>query len=247
MKSVKVTLLLLLMALGFTNVSFAQPEDEYNDLMFLLVDQKYEKLLYKAEGYIEDEETRRDALPYLYTSMAYYEMSKLEEFDEEYPRAFKDAVKYCVKYRKKDKSGFYVADNAEYIDDLKKQVYEIADNYYNQGKASKAKSYYKYLVGMDPSDYGAWLLKGVVEAELNMKTEAEMSFEQGVNGVENLESTVEYWDGKLMLLKMGIISYSNYLVSNGRVGEAKTMMEKGNEFLGDDNEFKIAYDDIMRA
>ena len=100
---------------------------------------------------------------------------------------------------------------------------------------------------MDPADYGAWLLKGVVEMELNMKTEAEISFENGVNGVENLETTVDYWDGQLMLLKMGLISYSNYLVENGRVSEAKTIMEKGNEFLSDDNEFKMAYDDVMRA
>ena len=203
--------------------------------------------LYKSMGYIEDEETRRDPLPYLYTSMCYYEMSKLEEYDEEFPRAFKDAVKYCVKYRKKDASGFYVAENAEYIDDLKRQTYEVAENYYQIGKVSKAKSFYKYLVGMDPGDYGAWLLKGVTEAKLNMTADAKISFETGIKGIENIENTDDYWEGKLMLLKMGIISYSGYLEEKGQVNEAKELMALGYNFLKDDNEYKMAYDDIMRS
>lgn len=247
MKQFRVLLLIIVGILAFQNTSYAQPEDEYTDLLFLLVDAKYDKLLYKSMGYIEDEETRRDALPYLYTSMCYFEMSKLEMYDEEFPRAFKDAVKYCVKYRKKDKSGFYVADNAEYIDDLKRQTFEVADNYHQSGKISKAKSYYKYLVGMDPSDWGSWLLKGVSESELNMKAEAKLSIEAAIKGIESTESIEDYWQGQELLLKMGIISYSEYLRDNGKIDEAKEMMTLGYEFLKDDNEFKMVYDDIMRA
>jgi len=249
MKYFKVLLFILIGILAFQKTSYAQPEDEYNDLLFLLVDAKYDKLLYKSMGYIEDEETRRDPLPYLYTSMCYYEMAKLEEYDEEFPRAFKDAVKYCVKYRKKDKSGFYVEENAEYIDDLKRLTYEVADNYYQSGKVSKAKSYYKYLVGIDPSDWGSWLLKGVAESQLNMNAEAKISLETGLKGIESIESESvdDYWQGQLMLLKMGIISYSEYLKDNGKVREAKELMALGYEYLQDDNEYKIAYDDIMRA
>ena len=247
MKSIKVLLLFLVGILAFQSTSIAQPDDEYNDLLFLLVDAKYDKLLYKSMSYIEDEETRRDPLPYLYISMCYYEMSKLEEYDEEFPRAFKDAVKYCVKYRKKDASGFYVAENAEYIDDLKIQTYEIAENYFQINKVSKAKSYYKYLVGMDPGDWGSWLLKGVTEASLNMKSESKISFSNGMKGIENLENIDDYWEGQVMLLKMGIISYSEYLKENGKINEAKQLMALGYEFLKDDNEYKIVYDDIMRA
>ena len=247
MKTFKLVLSFIVGILLFQNVSIAQPDDDYNDLLFYLVDGKYDKCLYKSMDYIEDEETRRDALPYLYTSMCYYEMSKLEEYDEEFPRAFKDAVKYCVKYRKKDVSGFYVAENVEYIDDLKRQTYEVADNYYQIGKISKAKSYYKYLVGMDPGDWGAWLLKGVTEANLNMKSESTISFETGLKGIESIESIDDYWEGQEMLLKVGIISYSSYLKDQGKVNEAKDVMGLGYNFLKDDNEYKMAYDDIMRS
>ncbi len=247
MKNFKVLLFILVGILAFQKVSYTQPDDEYNDLLFLLVDEKYDKLLYKSMGYIEDEDTRRDPLPYLYTSMCYFEMSKMEEYDEEFPRAFKDAVKYCVKYRKKDKSGFYVEDNAEYIDDLKRQTFEVADNYYQINKISKAKSYYKYLVGMDPNDWGSWLLKGVSESELNMTADAKISIETAMKGIESIESVDDYWQGQLLLLKMGIINYSEYLKNNGKVNEAKDLMTTGYNFLKDDNEYKIAYDEIMRA
>jgi len=247
MKLIKSFLFILVLTLSFQHVAKAQPDDEYNDLLFLLVDAKYDKLLYKSMGYIEDEDTRKDPLPYLYTSMCYFEMSKLEEYDEEFPRAFKDAVKYCVKYRKKDASGFYVEENAEYIDDLKLQTFEIADNYSQIGKASKAKSFYKDLVGIDPNDWGAWLLKGVSESELNMTADAKISLETGVKGIESVESIDSYLRGQRTLFKMGIISYGEYLKESGKLSEAKEIMGIGNKFLKDDNEFKIAYDAIMRG
>lgn len=225
----------------------AQPDDEYNDLLFLLIEENYDKCLYKGMDYIEDDETRRDPLPYLYISMCYYQMSQLEEYDEEFPRAFKDAVKYCVKYRKKDQVGFYVADNIEYIDKLKVQTFEEADNYYQIGKVSKAKSYFKYLVGMDPNDWGSWLLKGVTEAQLNMTADAKISLETAIKGLENTENIDDYWEGQTLLLKEGLIYYSAYLIEKGQVNEAKELMALGYEFLQNDNEYKIAYDEVMRA
>jgi tetratricopeptide (TPR) repeat protein len=243
----KIIVLIFIGLFSFQINGIAQPDDEYNDLLFYLVDGKYDKLLYKSMDYIQDDETRRDALPYLYTSMCYFEMSQLDEYDEEFPRAFKDAVKYCVKYRKKDKSGFYVADNIEYIDNLKKLTFEVADNYYQIGKTSKAKSYYKYLVGMDPNDWGAWFLKGVSESKLNMTADSKISIETAMNGLESIESIDDYWEGQTLLLKQGIIYYSEYLKENGKIVEAKELMTLGYNFLKDDNEFKIAYDDIMRG
>lgn len=247
MKHVKILIVFFIGVFAFQSSGLAQPDDDYNDLLFLLVDEKYDKLLYKSMSYIEDDETRRDPLPYLYTSMCYYEMAQLEMYDEEFPRAFKDAIKYCVKYRKKDVSGFYVEDNVEYIDNLKRQTFEVADNYYQTGKYSKAKSYYKYLVGMDPSDWGAWFLRGVSESQLNMKSEAKISIETAMKGLESTESIDDYWEGQVVLLKEGLINYSKYLVDTGKVNEAKEVMALGYNFLKDDNEYKIAYDDIMRA
>ena len=42
--------------------SFAQ-NHVYEDLLVMYVDEQYEKCLYKADRYIEKDETRRDPLP----------------------------------------------------------------------------------------------------------------------------------------------------------------------------------------
>ena len=71
----------------------AVAQGDYNDLLELLVDEEYEKLLYKAEKYTLSDKTKKDALPYVYMSMAYYEISKRDEFAEKYPKAFKESLK----------------------------------------------------------------------------------------------------------------------------------------------------------
>ena len=75
----------------------------YEDLLVLFVDEKYEKCIYKAEGYTQGDDTKKDALPFLYVSMCLFEMSKQEKYNADYPKASRDAIKWAEKYRKKDK------------------------------------------------------------------------------------------------------------------------------------------------
>ena len=51
--------------------SFAQ--SDYNDLLLMYVDEKYERCLYKAEKYTLDEKTKKEPLPYLFMSMSYFQ------------------------------------------------------------------------------------------------------------------------------------------------------------------------------
>src|SRR6056297_116367 len=77
-------------------------EEEFDDLLILYVDGDYEKLINKAEKYSDDDDTRRDPRPYLYLAKAYYGMSKDEKYAEEYPRAFRDALKYAARYARSE-------------------------------------------------------------------------------------------------------------------------------------------------
>ena len=87
--------LLVIMALAYT-LSGVSQKGVYEDLLVMYVDEKYEKCLGKAESYTLKESTRKDPLPYLYMSMCFFEMSKLEKFDEDYPKAFRSSLKYAV-------------------------------------------------------------------------------------------------------------------------------------------------------
>ena len=246
---------LRIMLLFFAGLLFLKPDvsgqsqKDLDKMLFYYVDGKYEKLLDLAMKYVENDKTRRNPIPYLYVSKAYYEMSKLEEYDEDYPRAFRDAVKYAVKYRKKDKAGEYVAENEEYFDQLRVQVFEMADNYYSIGKYSKAKTWYKYLTGMDPQDWGAWFLRGVVEMRLNMRSDAATSIQTAIDGLGGLDQATfdNYMEGKAEVLKRGIITYVEYMKELGKMTEAKEVIGLGYEYFKEDNEYKMTYDEIMRA
>ena len=248
MKNLFITIIVSIFTLGSTETILSQTEKDLDKMLFYYVDGEYERLLDKAIAFTEDEDTRRNPVPYIYVSKAYFEMSKIEEYDEDYPRAYRDAVKYAAKFTKKDKEGEFKAENEEYIDGLKIQTFELADNYYQIANYSKAKRYFKYLVGMDPEDWGAWFLKGVNEVQINMKSDSEISLKNAMDGLSSLEKDeVElYFPGKIMLLKKGILYYAEYLRDNGKTGEAKEVIELGYTFFEDDNEYKINYDDYTR-
>jgi tetratricopeptide (TPR) repeat protein len=249
MRYLKITMIVLISIFNIQKSGFSQSEKDMDKMLFYYVDEEYEKLLKMAIKYTQDEDTRRNPVPYIYVSQAYYEMSKIEEFDESYPRAYRDAVKYAVKFTKKDKTGEFKGDNAEYIDGLKIQTFELADNYYQVGKYSKAKTYDKYLTGMDPEDWGSWFLKGVTEMRLNMRTDSGESIKTAINGLSALdkEQVENYLPGQLMILKKGIIAYSEYMKDLGKMSESKEVINLGYPYFENDNEYKITYDDIMRG
>jgi tetratricopeptide (TPR) repeat protein len=249
MKSLKLTLFIIISLFIFQKTGLSQSEKDMDKMLFYYVDEKYEKLLDMAMGFVENDKTRRNPVPYIYVSRAYYEMSKIEEYDEIYPRAYRESVKYAVKFRKKDKTGEYIEENAEYVDILKMQTFELADSYYQTEKYSKAKTYFKYLTGMDPEDWGSWFLRGVTESRLNMRSESEISLKNAIDGLSSIDADIvdTYLPGELMLLKKGILSYSEFMKERGKMAEAKEIIAMGYPYFEEDNEYKISYDDLMRG
>jgi len=83
--------LLLLFVVGAIFKADAQPP-MYDDLLIYYADANYEKLLAKADKYIGNPKTKKDALPYLYSAMGNFEMSKDQKYDDDFPKAFNNAV-----------------------------------------------------------------------------------------------------------------------------------------------------------
>jgi hypothetical protein len=93
--------LLLLLTFEWNN-AVAQ-ENKYMDILVMLVDEEYEKCVKKCEKLIDNDATKKEPLPYLYLSMAYYEMSKDNKYIDEYPKAFFRSLSTLIKYRRIDK------------------------------------------------------------------------------------------------------------------------------------------------
>ena len=150
----------------------AQTDNDYKDLLTLFVGEKYEKCLYKAEDYTLDEKAKKDALPYLFMSRCFYEMSKRDEFKEKYPNAFKDAMKYISKYGSKDKEKKYLAEYEDLFAQIRGAAIAEAETMMDTQKYSKAKQLYDQLLDIDPNDAGAQLMMGVVFNYMKAKKEA---------------------------------------------------------------------------
>ncbi len=233
--------ILLLAIFSGSIVAFAQKN--YEDLMNLQVDEKFEKLLYKAEKYTLNDKTKKDALPYLFMSIGYFEISKLAEFSEDYPKAFTSALKYAVKYKKKDKGLEFFDEYKDYFEELRKATTQEADALYDQEKYSKVKSLCKYLVKIDDKDIGAHLLNGLCLERMKYKKEAIEAFQKAkelleAGGIDDL--TPE----QTKLLKLALVNVGEYYAEIGKSSEAKEYMEFGLEKFGDDNYFMSTYDNL---
>ena len=230
------TLFLLFITLG------GMAQEEYDDLLNLLIDEKYEKLVYKAEKYTVNDKTKRDPLPYLYMSIGFFEISKISEFDEDYPKAFKNALKYAAKYKKKDKESEHFDDHTEYFDDLRKAAIIEAETFNDMEKYAKSKAYYKNLYQLDDQDAGAYIYSGVVLERMKAGKEAEVLYELAQEVLEGGCSGLT--DTQMEYLKTGLIWMADYYAENGRGSEAKDWMELGMEFFEEDKEYKVTYNNL---
>lgn len=215
-------------------------EDEFQDLRVLYMDQKYEKLISKAEGYVAKDKTRKSPEPFLYLSKAYFEISQLEEYNAKFPpeKAFRDALKWASKYRRKDKEGDIYDENDFYFNELKKAAAEEAAGLMSDQKYSRAKRYYSGITSFDPDDAGAWLMQGYCEVEMRSMQEAKLTFQQAgrvmqtVN-YEKLNST----ERKLLL--SGVTNYSDYLIEQGMRDSARTTLDLVKPALDGDTEYEM--------
>ncbi len=216
----------------------------YEDLLVLYVDEKYDKCLMKAENYTENDATRKDPLPYLYMSMALFEMSKREEYQEDYPKAARDALKYAEKYRKKDKDNEFFRNYEDYWAELNTMAMEEAEFYFQDAKWSKARQTYDYMIGYYPENAGAWGMLAVSQFKYNQSREAEESlvkFEEAYAALGDLERLPQ--DQK-KLLKMALINLSIHQAENGMRSKAIATIEKGKDLFMDDPEFKLQYEEL---
>ena len=121
-------------------------EKDLNQLLVWFVDGKYEKVLYKAIRYTEDDEQKKHPMPYLYMAKAYLGIHNSDDADlrEAYEvdkmKALKNALKYAGKFVKKDKEQEYIFQEQEYIEELRKETIIAAETEMDNGKFTKAKS-----------------------------------------------------------------------------------------------------------
>jgi len=176
--------------------SFAQKTKKVDDLTFLYVDEKYDKVVYKGEGLMQDSDYRRHPLIYIYTSMSYYEMSKLPgkfsvgERDSEFPKPLKMAQKYLYKFVKADAKAQKYYDN-NWFDDFKEYYITLADTsnklaqyLFLNDDYRKAASVYKYTAKAVPSDPVLLLWQSICEVKSKNTVEGKKNMIEALKQID---------------------------------------------------------------
>ena len=217
----------------------------YEDLLVLYVDEKYEKCMEKALTYTENDATKKDALPFLYVSMCNYEMSKLEKFAADYPKAGRDALKWAEKYRKKDKEKEFFGNYEDYWSSLNTMAAETGENLIDDPKGlSKAKANFDAMTGYYPENPGPWMMLAIVQYKSNLNKEGDLSmvgFDKAMAEAGDIKTLPK---DQQKLLKNALIRYADFMVAKGDRTKARKYAEMGKEAFMEEPDFKGMWDSL---
>lgn len=240
MKLLATTIFLILAIFTSTNLQ-GQSNNDYMDLLVLYVDGDYEKCLKKADKYMDKDETKKDPLPYLYTAMSFYEMSRDHKYVEDYPNAYRQCLSYLSRYRKKDKTYQFKKDAEPFIEKIKFEVAEQIDNYELGGTEKdyrKSKSLLKKLKKIDPEDIGVQILLGVHYIKAKDKSSGKAEIKEAFENIEEDYSDINFNEmtaSQQYYFKEAMIAYYHYRSKN-YPEEAKEFLFLGKQFYSPKNE-----------
>jgi uncharacterized protein (UPF0335 family) len=246
--------MILLFSAPLTNIA-----QEYGDLLSLLVSEEYEKVIKKASKYIDSDKTKKDPLPYLYFSEAMYRMSLDNKYKMDYPKAFKTALSYAAKFRKKDKTNAYAEEAVDYIEELKLVIAEEVENYMDENSPKgfkKALNLMKKVVQFSPEDKGAAVTRAILEVYTGNKSEGRKMIAaawkevqvigKDGNQFEDLTEQTQY------NLRFALMRYALYMKKTD-LGKAQAIIGFGHQYFYIENEdyqkeytedYKLLYDEI---
>ncbi len=237
---------LLLFVLGFSTTADAQPP-MYDDLLIYFADGDYEKLVGKAQKYIGSDKTKNDALPYLYSAKGNFEMSKDQKYDEDFPKAFNNAIGMAGKAIKKDKDGSMFADNLPFYTDLKTSVVEEIRNMVDVGDYSRLRGTVMKLQRMDPNDVGSHFLLCAAQYQIKDKGSAKLTLKKAQLKLDEIESVEGWREIDFEMMRIGIVEYASYLAQMRQCDKAKEILNKVKQWFENDEIFMSEYDGIVNG
>jgi tetratricopeptide (TPR) repeat protein len=141
---------------------------KHQKLVDLYVMNKYEDCYVKAVKMTENDKYKSESEPYLWVALCNWEFLNDQELLEYYPKAKKDALKYAVKFKKKDdklkaKEKDYIFDeNIDFIYELIRMGLVEGKSFLAMDNYSKAQYYYKACAQLDPENMDCKLMQGVI-------------------------------------------------------------------------------------
>ena len=247
--------LVIILTLFFSLSSSAQFQvvgGTYDKLAKLYGQAKYESCLFKADDYTFKAESSRDAEPFLYMSLCFYQLSISEDSDirEDYKDGFKQAVNYAGRFIKKDKEGLMYADNIEFINHLKeiqkKEIKEVFDKADYRKTVAAAKLFAKLN---REEDLSFTYFIGMNEVMSNNVSQGERTIDEAVKQLSEKLATNNYKTDPLVksLVIDAILKYSEFLVSQEQIESAHKQLEFASRLFPNDGYIKLQFNVVKQA
>ncbi len=222
---------LSLIALFTISKSNAQTDKKIDELVFLYVDEKYDKVVDKALALTQNDAYKKNPLPLIYASMGYYQMSKRpDKFDiakgGKYDNTLKNAQKYLASFMKKDaKANEYFNDYKEYYDLLADTSNKLGQHYFLMENYSKSAGAYKTAVKALPQDPVLLLWQAIGEVKSKNFAEGDKNLIAALN---KIDENFKPFDPTAGVLAHGMLIASEYLTQKGdatNANKAKNLVE----------------------
>ncbi|MFK8039472.1 MAG: hypothetical protein AB8B74_14360 [Crocinitomicaceae bacterium] len=253
----RVGLLIILMATLFS--AKAQRPD-YKDLDIYFADNDLEKVISKSLKYTQGDDSRKDALPYLFLSLANFEISKGEDQDllKDFPRAYKDAIKYASKAIQKDddeRTMYY--NNIAHFTDLKEVIFEDVRNLASGGEYGKLAGTLPLMDKLEKNEVGIAFLKAVAKYHRGDKSGFRTDQSKALELLDAMESgslivndddRVDIAEKKELdreVFKYCIVQYAKLLVQMDELSEARRVLGKIKQLYEKDDDFMEDYNKIV--
>jgi tetratricopeptide (TPR) repeat protein len=177
-------------------------------------------------------------------------MSKLEKFTSqpEYKNADREALKYAVRYRKKDRDLEHLSAHEDFFRELNTHAMDAGMHWFEMEQYAKARMIFSRMVGYDPENPGAWQMLALCQTKSRNERDAAASMQR----YQEVLATVQEEDPRLgrldeaqmKLMKEALILHSEHLTSNGMADSARVVLDLGIDHFADDPQFKMMYQEL---
>ena len=248
----KKILLFILSSFFIANFSYSQVVgSKFEKLTKLYNEQRYEDCLYKSDNYTYKDKTKREPEPYLYLAMCYYQISLIDDPDllEDYPKALKNAIKYLIKFKKKDKKDEYFTKNIDFVKKIANIIIDEAKKYYKDKNYRKAARSFKQYSKLFPEDNNIKYMIGACDMQANNYSEGQKYISEAIiklqdnyKNEKSLKNTNTF-----LILEDAFILYSGYLVEDKKIDSAQATITIAKQFFPNSGNITIQYNVINKV
>ncbi len=245
---------LILAGVFFVQLLSAQVVGGQHEKLFdLFLLEKYEDCYYKAFKMTEMDKYLRDAEPFLYVAMCNHKIAQDAELMEDYPDTFKDMIKYAQKAVKlikkaedKELETITIEDNQDFFDELKEYTLGEIFFLFVENKYAKSASYYRKLMKIYPQDENILFLAGIGEVMSNNR-QGEMKLTDAKNLMKSKYSESGYKGDEIsnVHFSKGMVAFTDWLVTQGRVEDAKDYISLARKYQPKDEAIEEQYNTLI--